>query len=103
MWQSTPKNIHKMLNIWGCTYGEFIKKGIDEGKRPDLVGGNLVRSVGGWSSLRSLRQAGFRQKADERMLGDGDFAAEVLKEAKERFDRNYRLRSKGFDFEKNVP
>ena len=104
-WQSTEY----VLGLFGNTtrssrrsYSEFIKKGMDEGKRPDLVGGGLVRSVGGWSALKSLRRAGFRQKADERMLGDGDFVTEVLKEAKERLDRKYRLRTKGFDFDQIV-
>ncbi|MCG6879477.1 MAG: hypothetical protein LJE96_10085 [Deltaproteobacteria bacterium] len=28
-------------------YKEFIAKGIDEGRRDDLMGGNLIRSAGG--------------------------------------------------------
>ncbi len=34
---------------------------------------------------------GFQQKADERILGDGDFVAKVLAEAKEQLERKYRL------------
>jgi putative transposase len=84
------------------SYREFVKKGMDEGRRSDLVGGGLVRSAGGWSALKSLRQAGFRQKADERILGDGDFVSEVLKDARERLDRKYRLKAEGYDFERIV-
>jgi len=29
-------------------YQEFVSKGIDIGKRPELVGGGLIRSAGGW-------------------------------------------------------
>ena len=50
--------------------------------------------------LNPLRQAGFRQKADERILGDGDFVAAVLKAAQERLDRKYRLKSEGYDLDK---
>ena len=84
------------------SYADFVKKGIAQGKRPDLVGGGLVRSAGGWTALKALRRSGFRQKADERMLGDGEFVTGVLKEANERLDRKYRLRSEGFDFDKVV-
>ena len=84
------------------SYWNFVKKGIDQGRRPDLVGGGLVRSAGGWSALKSLRQAGFRQKADERILGGGDFVSEVLQAAQECLDRKYRLKAAGYDFEKVV-
>jgi REP element-mobilizing transposase RayT len=104
-WQSTEY----ILELFGNNirsgrhrYEEYVKKGIDKGKRPDLVGGGLVRSAGGWSALKSLRHAGFRQKADERMLGDGNFVAAVLKEAKERLDRKYKLKSEGYDFDRIV-
>lgn len=75
------------------SYEEFVKKGITEGKRPDLVGGGLVRSAGGWTALKSLRRSGFRQKADKRMLGDGDFVSGVLQDSRERLNRKYRLRA----------
>ncbi len=41
---------------------------------------------------------GFQQKADERILGDGDFVAKVLAEAKEQLERKYRLKARGTDF-----
>lgn len=84
------------------SYRDFIKKGITQGQRTDLTGGGLVRSAGGWSALRSLRHAGFRQKADERILGDGDFVSKTLRVANERLDRRYRLKSKGYDFDRIV-
>ena len=31
-------------------YQLFVKKGIPQGKRPELLGGGLIRSVGGWSA-----------------------------------------------------
>ncbi len=83
-------------------YRAFVQKGIDQGRRPELVGGGLVRSAGGWSALKSLRQSGFRQKADERILGDGDFVNAVLAHANESLERKHRLKSGGYNFEKVV-
>ena len=49
--------------------------------------------------MNALRQAGFRQKADERILGDGDFVTTVLQQAGEQLERRYYLKAKGYDFE----
>jgi len=46
----------------------FVKKGIDQGRRPDLVGGGLIRSQGGWTAVKALRRLGVREKSDERIL-----------------------------------
>jgi REP-associated tyrosine transposase len=35
-------------------YRRFVKKGIDQRRRPDLVGGGLIRSQGGWSAVKAL-------------------------------------------------
>jgi putative transposase len=68
-------------------YLRFVEEGVDLGRRPELVGGGLVRSLGGWSAVRALRGRGKRQEFDERILGDGDFVNEVLttKEEKKLF------------------
>jgi len=81
-------------------YSEFVKKGIEQGKRSDLVGGGLIRSAGGWSAIKALRRAGAYQKGDERILGDNDFVKKVLVQAKENYERKYHLKTKGFNFEK---
>ena len=36
-------------------YSEFVKKGVSEGKRPELVGGGLIRSLGGWVAAKALK------------------------------------------------
>lgn len=81
-------------------YRNFVKKGIVQGRRPDLVGGGLVRSVGGWSALISMRQAKNYQKGDERILGDGDFVEQTLKAANEAMERKSVLRAQGIDLDK---
>jgi len=80
-------------------YRVFVEKGIPEGKRPDLVGGGLLRSIGGWTVLKGFRKAGIRVKGDERILGDGDFVENVLKSAQEELEQKYDLKAKGYDFD----
>jgi len=56
-----------------------VRKGVAAGRRPDLTGGGLVRSAGGWSALRAMRNDESRMKGDERILGQGDFVETGLK------------------------
>ena len=79
-------------------YRVFVEKGILEGKRPDLTGGGLLRSIGGWTALKGFRKAGIRIKGDERILGDSDFVKNVLKTAEEELEQKYELKAKGYDF-----
>ena len=62
-------------------YRAYVKKGISQGRRPDLVGGGLIRSLGGWSAVKAMRSAGDRELSDERILGRGEFVERMLKEA----------------------
>jgi len=48
------------------------------GRRPELVGGGLLRSLGGWAAVRAVRQRADRVRADERILGSGAFVARML-------------------------
>ncbi len=81
-------------------YRQFVKKGVVQGRRPELTGGGLVRSIGGWAALRALRSETVRVKGDERILGDTDFVEAVLKEADEQLERRYRLKAEGFGLER---
>ena len=83
-------------------YNEFVQKGIMRGRRPELIGGGLIRSAGGWSAVKSLRRANTRLKGDERILGDNDFVNAVLAATQEQLAHKYRLAAKGFNFEKVV-
>jgi len=80
-------------------YRQFVKKGINQGRRPELIGGGLVRSAGGWQAVQALRQAEIHQKSDERILGDSAFAEEVLARAEEGLHKNYALVAKGIGIE----
>jgi putative transposase len=81
-------------------YHDFIKEGVSMGKRPDLTGGGLVRSVGGWLNLIEMRRAKVFVKGDERILGEGDFVEQILQTAGEKFEKRSLLVSQGWDMDK---
>jgi putative transposase len=83
-------------------YRTFIEKGVAQGKRPELVGGGLIRSMGGWDHVVEMRRENAFMKSDERILGDADFVERVLREAEDRLDRRYLAKAQGLDFEKIV-
>jgi REP element-mobilizing transposase RayT len=77
-------------------YRKFVKKGVTQGRRPELIGGGLIRSVGGWHAFKALDRTDAHFKSDERILGDSDFVEEVLKKAEEKRERKYQLEADGF-------
>ena len=81
------------------SYNAFVTKGMVQGRRPDLVGGGLLRSVGGWFELKEFRDSGIRIKGDERILGSSDFVDRVLRQAEEDLEERYRLETFGVDFD----
>ena len=83
-------------------YRKFVQKGLSQGKRPDLTGGGLIRSAGGWAAVKAMRKANIFQKSDERLLGDGEFVEKVLMQAQEQMERKYALQAKGFDLDNVV-
>jgi hypothetical protein len=40
----------------------FVEQGLALGRQPQLVGGGLVRSAGGWSEIKALQRIGSREK-----------------------------------------
>jgi REP element-mobilizing transposase RayT len=80
-------------------YKEYVSEGIERGRRPELVGGGLIRSLGGWSEARKLGKGEKRVKGDERILGDSEFVLDALKEACGTFERRYGLKARGYDLD----
>jgi REP element-mobilizing transposase RayT len=87
---------------WRSEYSRFVRKGIEQEKRPDLSGGGLLRSHGGWAGVKSLREAGDYQRGDERILGDGQFVEKVLERAEEKVKEKYELKAKGYNLERLI-
>jgi len=75
-------------------YEDFVEEGIALGRRPELVGGGLVRSLGGWSQVLSLRRTGSKVFSDERILGGGEFVQDIISKAEKRAKETLRLSSK---------
>ena len=82
-------------------YFSYVEAGVEQGRRRDLVGGGLVRSLGGWAEVEGLRLKGQEHiKSDERILGDSDFVDSVLGQAEEHYERQCALKRQGYDLEK---
>ena len=82
-------------------YVSYVEGGIDQGRQNELTGGGLIRSVGGWSEVRRLREQGQDHvMSDERILGDSEFVDSVLSRAEEKYERHYELKRRGYDLDR---
>lgn len=63
----------------------------------------MIRSVGGWSEVKKLRQQGSDHvMSDERILGDSEFVESILSRADEKFERRYELKRLGYNLDRIV-
>ncbi|MDZ7698072.1 MAG: hypothetical protein U5R49_14530 [Deltaproteobacteria bacterium] len=91
----------KRIRVARKAYRSYVEKGIALGKRPELVGGGLVRSLGGWDAVKKKALTGHdRIKSDQRILGESEFVMDILSESEGQFSRRYRLKRLGYDYEK---
>lgn len=75
-------------------YLRYITEGKVQEHRPDLVGGGLVRSLGGWSRVITLREKAQVIEHDSRILGNGDFVTRILAEAEKGLRRQIYTKEK---------
>lgn len=101
-WQSTDP----VLAMFGARektarrkYREFVQLGISAGRRPELVGGGLIRSAGGWKAAKESLKGQGRVKGDERILGSGEFVEDILAQCDEQFERRYKLKAQGIGYD----
>jgi len=59
-------------------YRRFVAEGVPLGRRPELGGGGLLRSSGGWAVVQAWRRRGEATAADPRILGTGDFVERLV-------------------------
>jgi hypothetical protein len=78
-------------------YESFVSDGIAMGRRPELVGGGLIRSLGDWSQVISQRRKGEAYSFDARLLGGSDFVDRILSEVEEREKETLRLSARKID------
>jgi REP element-mobilizing transposase RayT len=95
-------DVDHVLSEFGSTrskavngYRRFMQEGLSQGRMPELTGGGLIRSKGGWSQVLSARRSGQKEEYDERILGTGDFVNAILKESEEKTRHQLKLRRSG--------
>jgi REP-associated tyrosine transposase len=83
-WQATPP----ILRQFGPTlararkaYRAFVAAGLPQGRRPELQGGGLLRSLGGWQAVAQLRRGREAYLGDERILGSSEFVEQLRRTA----------------------
>ena len=89
-------------NAAKTAYRSFVNEGMGQGRVPELTGGGLIRSKGGWSKVESARRKGKREESDERILGSGDFVNAVYKELEEKARLQLKLRRTGTTISKII-
>ncbi len=104
-WQDTGY----VLAVFGRSVSEargnlqrHVVKWSNKGRCPELTGGGLIRSAGGWSAVKQAYREGIRLASDERLLGSSEFVESTLKRAGEAYDRRMRLQSVGTDLSELV-
>jgi REP element-mobilizing transposase RayT len=95
-WQDTDY----VLALFGHSASEarrslqrHVVKWSERGRCPELTGGGLIRSAGGWAAVKEAHRKGIRITGDERLLGSSEFVASTLKQAGEAYERRMRLLS----------
>lgn len=104
-WQKTDEVLSRFggnARVAKKAYRSFVEKGILLGKRRELTGGGLIRSLGGWSEVKAYRRLREHCKGDERILGDSDFVESVLAIQREHLERRYAFQAQGHDFKSVV-
>ena len=100
-WQNTEY----VLSYFGSkrnrrkNYYKYVKEGMAAGRRPELVGGGLLRSMGGWSEVLAMRTKNEKHAFDSRVLGDGEFVQEMKSNLDEFIKKNLRISGQKIDLE----
>lgn len=76
-------------------YRTFVMEGMNQGQVPELTGGGLIRSKGGWSKVESARRSSRKEEYDERILGSGNFVNAIFNELEEKSRLQLKLRRTG--------
>lgn len=92
----------KTKNTARKKYHRYVEEGIEEGKRDDLVGGGLIRTLGGWSQVISQRKSDEKVVTDQRILGKGDFVERIIDEADKRIKGQISINERQKKAEKKI-
>lgn len=101
------QEVHDVLSFFGTTtkesrknYKAFVRDNLTKDLGNELMGGGLIRSVGGWDGIERLKQRKKRLRGDERILGEDPFVNEVLKNYEEQLEQREKLRMQGWTVDK---
>jgi REP element-mobilizing transposase RayT len=86
LWQDTEYVLRQFGQRVGEArrrYREFVASGIGDGKRRELTGGGLIRSMGGRVDLQDEGRGREKWAHDERVLGSSEFVQELLQTVEE--------------------
>jgi len=81
-------------------YQTFVKQGLTQGRRRELTGGGLIRSLGGWTEAKEKLKGRDHVMSDERILGDSDFVDSVISQSEEQYERRHQLKRQGYDLDR---
>lgn len=79
-WQATAEILGRFARtprVGRRAYREFVAAGLSQGRRPELQGGGLRRSQGGWIAVTALRRGREAYLGDERVLGSSAFVEQL--------------------------
>ncbi len=101
-WQATGEVLRRFAHTPGrarAAYRAFVAEGVGQGRRPDLQGGGLIRSVGGWQAVQELRRGREAYMSDERVLGSSAFVEAMLQEMERQEASQVRGRRRQLDLD----
>ncbi len=96
-WQATTEVLGHFAARTGrarAAYRAFVQAGREQGRRPELQGGGLVRSAGGWTAVARLRRGREAYAGDERILGSPAFVAALREEVERTAQQRPRGRAR---------
>jgi hypothetical protein len=79
-----------------------VSKWAAKGACPELTGGGLIRSAGGWRAVKEAYRDGIRLASDERILGSSPFVEKTLEKTGEAYERRMRMQASGLDLSRVI-
>ncbi len=101
-WQSVDETLShfaKRISTARMRYREFMTEGLSDTEQAAFESGGLVRSYGGWETLKRLRKEHIYCVGDERILGESDFIQEALAQDKLSLERRTQRETEGWTLE----
>lgn len=99
-WQATAEVLRRFARDSRqaqAAYRAFVAAGASQGRRHELQGGGLIRSLGGWKVVQGLRRGREAYMADERVLGTSGFVKRILREVEAQTEARLKHERRSLD------